>query len=155
MKKLLSLCLILMLVMPFACAEVTYDRAGNEVALPENPTKVVCMNSAASQMLEDLGLLDRVVACDTYSPVYVPALAALPQFDMMAPDIEQIAVLEPDLVIVTSMSFVEGDNPYQALIDMGRVRGGGAIQRLHRGDRTGHPLRRLRLRHGNRRTGAG
>lgn len=119
MKKLLSFLLIMMLVMPFACAEATYDRAGNEVTLPENPATVVCMNTAVSQMLEDLGLLDRVVACDTYSPLYVPTLAELPQYDMMAPDVEQIAALNPDLVIVTSMSFTEGDNPYQALIDMG------------------------------------
>jgi iron complex transport system substrate-binding protein len=119
MKKILILLLILALAIPFACAEATTDRAGNEITLPENPMKVVCMNSAVSQMLDDLGLLDRVVACDTYSPAYVPAMATLPQFDMMAPDAEQIAALEPDLVIVTSMSFVEGDNPYQPLIDMG------------------------------------
>ncbi len=119
MKKLLTLLLILALAIPFACAEATTDRAGNEITLPENPMKVVCMNSAVSQMLDDLGLLDRVIACDTYSPYYVPAMASLPQFDMMAPDAEQIAALEPDLVIVTSMSFVEGDNPYQPLIDMG------------------------------------
>ena len=57
MKKLLSLLLILLLAAPLACAEATTDRAGNEITLPENPTRVVCMNSAVSQMLEDLGLL--------------------------------------------------------------------------------------------------
>lgn len=119
MKKLFSLLLILTLVMSAACAQATTDRAGNEIALPENPTRVICMNSAVAQTLDDLGLLDRVIACDTYSPVYVPALASLPQFNLMAPDVEQIAALEPDLVIVTSMSFVEGSNPFQTLIDMG------------------------------------
>lgn len=119
MKKLFSLLLILTLVMSAACAQATTDRAGNEIALPENPTRVICMNSAVAQTLDDLGLLDRVIACDTYSPVYVPALASLPQFNLMAPDVEQIAALEPDLVIVTSMSFVEGSNPFQTLVDMG------------------------------------
>jgi iron complex transport system substrate-binding protein len=119
MKKLLTLLLILALTVPFAHAEATTDRAGNEILPPENPMRVVCMNSAVSQMLEDLGLLDRLIAVDAYSPAYVPALASLPQFDLMAPDAEQIAALEPDLVIVTSMSFVESENPYQALVDMG------------------------------------
>ena len=41
--------------------------------------------------LETLGLLDRLVAVDTYSPMYVSGLDSLPQFDMMNPDIEQIA----------------------------------------------------------------
>ncbi len=119
MKKLIALLLILVFTVPFASAEATLDRAGNEITLPENPMKVVCMNSAVAQTMEDLGLTDRIIACDTYSPVYVPALSTLPQFDLMVPDAEQIATLEPDLVIVTSMSFVEGDNPYQALVDMG------------------------------------
>lgn len=120
MKRLLSLILVLMMLVPFALAEApTTDRAGNAIALPENPMKVVCLNSAVSEMLGDLGLLDRVVATDTYSPLYVPALAGLPQFDLMTPDVEQIAALEPDLVIITSMSFADGTNPYQPLIDMG------------------------------------
>lgn len=119
MKKLLTFLLILGLTVPFACAQTATDRAGNEIVLPENPTRVISMNSAVSQTLLDLGLLDRIIACDTNSPMYAPALAELPQFDMMAPDTEQIAALEPDLVIVTSMSFVEGDNPYQTLMDMG------------------------------------
>ena len=44
-------------------------------------------------------------------------VSELPQFDMMAPDIE-MAMLEPDVVFTTGMSYVE-DNPFQALIDMG------------------------------------
>lgn len=120
MKRLLSLTLVLMLLVPFALAEnATTDRAGNPIVIPENPQKVVCLNSAVSEVLRDLGLLDRVIGTDTNSPMYVPELANLPQFNLMAPDIEQIAELEPDLVIITSMSFVDGSNPYQPLIDMG------------------------------------
>lgn len=119
MKKLLTILLLLALALPIGLAQAATDRAGNEIQLPENPIRVISMNTAISQVMEDLGLIDRIIACDSYSPFYIPALAALPQFDMMAPDAEQIAALEPDLVLVTAMSFVEGDNPYQSLIDMG------------------------------------
>ncbi len=120
MKKLLSLMLTLILLAPLALAEPpTADRAGNPIALPEDPARVICLSSAAVQIIEGLGMFDRLIAVDTYSPFYIASAAELPQFDMMAPDIELIAALEPDLVLVTSMSFVEGDNPYQPLIDMG------------------------------------
>lgn len=120
-KTLLSFLLVLALSLSlcaFAETPVT-DRAGNPVTLPADPQKVVCLNSAACQTLETLGLLDRLVAVDTYSPMYVSGLDSLPQFDMMNPDIEQIAGLEPDLVIITGMSGISGDNPYQPLIDLG------------------------------------
>ena len=38
---------------------------------------------------------------------------------MMTPDCEQMAMLNPDIVFVTGMSYVDGDDPFQALIDMG------------------------------------
>ena len=116
-KSLLSLLLVLALSLSlcaFAETPVT-DRAGNPVTLPADPQKVVCLNSAACQTLETLGLLDRLVAVDTYSPMYVSGLDSLPQFDMMNPDIEQIAGLEPDLVIITGMSGISGDNSQMLL----------------------------------------
>ena len=68
----------------------------------------------------DLGLADRIVAVDTYTAMYEPELAeGLPQFDMMTPDVEQLAALEPDVVFITGMSTVDGDDPFQALMNLG------------------------------------
>ena len=112
--------MVLMMLVVSAFAETpSTDRAGNPITLPEDPQKVICLSTSANQTLESLGLLDRVIAVDTYAPNYIPALAELPQFDMMAPDVEQIALLEPDLIIVTGMALSDGTNPYQPLIDMG------------------------------------
>lgn len=120
MKKFAAILMVLMMLVVSACAETpTADRAGNPITLPEDPQKVICLSTSANQTLESLGLLDRVIAVDTYAPNYIPALAELPQFDMMAPDVEQIALLEPDLIIVTGMALSDGTNPYQPLIDMG------------------------------------
>lgn len=120
MKKIAAILMaLLMLTFSVYAEDITTDRAGNPITLPEDPQKVICLSSSASQTLESLELLDRVIAVDTYTPTYIPELAELPQFDMMAPDVEQIAVLEPDLIIVTGMALSDGTNPYQPLIDMG------------------------------------
>ena len=122
MKKLLALVLTLALALCAAVAAAeapATDRAGNAITLPESPSKVVCLSSAATQTLEDLGVLDTLIGVDTYSALYVPELAELPQFDLSSPDMEQIAALQPDLLIVSSLTLYDQSTPYQALQDMG------------------------------------
>lgn len=120
MKKILSLVLALMLV--FACtafADVpTTDRAGAPIALPAEVNRIISLAPATTQIIESLGLMDKLVAVDTQTPLYVEGVSELPQFDLMTPDVEQIAMLEPDIVFTSGMSYIE-DNPFQALINMG------------------------------------
>lgn len=120
MKKVLSLVLALMLV--FACtafADVpTTDRAGAPIALPAEVNRIISLAPATTQIIESLGLMDKLVAVDTQTPLYVEGVSELPQFDLMTPDVEQIAMLEPDIVFTSGMSYIE-DNPFQALINMG------------------------------------
>lgn len=120
MKKLFALILTLtLLLIAAALAAPAEDRAGQPIQLPETVGKIISMAPSTTRVLTDLGLTDKLVAVDTYSAGYQPELAALPQFDMMAPDAEQLAALEPDVVFITGMSLAGGDNPYQALIDLG------------------------------------
>ncbi|MBQ3305261.1 MAG: ABC transporter substrate-binding protein, partial [Clostridia bacterium] len=120
MKKLVALLLTLALCLSAgALATPTEDRAGEPIKLPEAVEKIVSMAPSTTRVLTDLGLADRLLAVDTYSAGYQPELASLPQFDMMAPDTEQLAALQPDVIFITGMSLVGGDNPYQALIDLG------------------------------------
>lgn len=120
MKKLFSLFLALALCLSVsAFAAPTEDRAGNPIALPESVEKIVTLAPSTTQVLVDLGLSEKIIAIDTYSAIYEPALAALPQFDMMTPDVEQLAALEPDVIFITGMSLSSGDNPYQGLIELG------------------------------------
>ena len=123
MKNLKKLfCSVLVLALLLSCtafAELpTVDRSGNPVSIPEDAKRIISLAPATSQILEELGVLDRVIAVDTYTPVYIPDTAALPQFDMMAPDIERIAMLEPDIVFTTGMSYID-DNPFSMLTEMG------------------------------------
>ena len=120
MRKLLALTVVCLLCLSAAAmAAPSEDRAGNPIELPGRVEKIVSMAPSTTRVLTDLGLTDRLVAVDTYSAGYQPELAGLPQFDMMAPDAEQLAALEPDAMFITGMSLSGGDNPYQALSDLG------------------------------------
>ena len=120
MKKLFALLLSLALCLSVgALAAPDQDRAGEPIHLPETIEKIVSMAPSTTRVLTDLGLSDKLLAVDTYSAMYQPELASLPQFDMMTPDAEQLAALQPDVIFITGMSLAGGDNPYQALIDLG------------------------------------
>ena len=121
-RTLRILCALLTLVLLLtgtAFAEVpTEDRAGNAIAVPAEVTKVISLAPSTTQVIEALDLLDTLVAVDTQTPLYVEGTSELPQFDMMAPDVEQIAALEPDVVFTSGMSYLD-DNPFAALTEMG------------------------------------
>ena len=120
MKKLFALLLALALCLSaVALAAPTEDRAGDPITLPESIEKIVSMSPSTTRVLTDLGLADKLAAVDTYSAGYQPELSDLPQFDMMTPDVEQLAALAPDVVFITGMSLSGGDNPYKALSDLG------------------------------------
>ena len=120
MKKWLTLLLALALGLgAVALAAPEADRAGNPIALPESIEKIVCLAPSTTQVILALGQGDKLVAIDTYSAMYEPDYAGLPQFDMMSPDVEQLAALEPDVVFITGMSTVDGDDPFQAIMALG------------------------------------
>ena len=120
MKKLIcALMALTLLLSAAALAEVpTEDRAGNAIAIPGEINKIISLAPATTEILEAIGAKDRIIAVDTQTPLYVAGLDSLPQFDMMAPDVEAIAALEPDVVYTSGMSYLDGD-PYHALVDMG------------------------------------
>jgi iron complex transport system substrate-binding protein len=97
----------------------TIDRAGNSIEIPEDAQRLISFAPSITQVIDEIGLLDKVVAVDTQSPKYVEGLDELPQFDMMTPDIEALAALDPDIMFVSGMSSAKGDNPFQQLIDLG------------------------------------
>ena len=118
-RKLLStLLVIVMMLTTAAFAAPAQDRAGNDIAVPAEVNRIISLAPATTQIIESLGMLDKVIAVDTQTPLSVEGVSELPQFDMMQPDIEQIAALLPDVIFTSGMSYVE-DNPFQALIDLG------------------------------------
>lgn len=118
-RKLLStLLVIVMMLTSAAFAAPAQDRAGNDIAIPAEVNRIISLAPATTQIIESLGMMDKLVAVDTQTPLYVEGVSELPQFDMMQPDIEQIAALLPDVIFTSGMSYVE-DNPFTMLVDMG------------------------------------
>ena len=122
MKKMLSVLFVLCAMMLAVCASAetpATDRAGNAIAVPENVEKIVCLAPSTSEILDALGETANLIAVDTNTAAQMEEVAGLPTFDMMTPDCEAIAALEPDVVFISGMSKSKGTNPYQPLIDLG------------------------------------
>lgn len=119
LRLLCTLLVLTLLSTAPALAELpTADRAGNAITVPAEITRIISLAPSTTQVLEALGALDSLVAVDNQTPMYVDGTSELPQFDMMAPDVEQIAALEPDVVFASGLSYLDG-NPFAALTEMG------------------------------------
>ena len=91
----------------------TFDRAGNEISIPENVEKIVSLNPAITETLVDMGLADKIIAVDDYSQTAVASYTdSIPVFSMYEPDHEQLIALEPDVIFTSGMVYAGGDNPY-------------------------------------------
>lgn len=127
-KYLVSLLLVLLLILA-GCGSTgakgselpTVDRAGYEIELPKKVETIISMAPSTSQVIEELGLKDKLIGVDMQTPFYVEGVDQLAQFELMSPDLEAMAALKPDLVFVTGMSSQGGKDIYQPLKDLGIV----------------------------------
>ena len=78
--------------------EVT-DSVGNAVTLHEPPRHIVSLSAGHTETLYAIGAGDQVTAVDNTSDC-PSAVNDLPKVDAFAPSVEQIAGLEPDLVVI-------------------------------------------------------
>ncbi|WP_408070217.1 ABC transporter substrate-binding protein [Butyrivibrio sp. JL13D10] len=97
------------------------DRSGNDIVVPTEINSIVSMAPSITRVLIDLGLADKIVACDTNSGASYGAelKADIPQFDMMTPDQEQIIALSSDVVFTSGMSASHGDDVFAAVKEAG------------------------------------
>lgn len=126
MKRNVLIALVLSVLMVFtACQSTTNtelpdtDRAGYAIELPQKVETIVSLAPSTSQVIESLGLKDKLIAVDSQTPFYVEGVDQLPQFDLMNPDLEALAALNPDLIFTTSMSSLDGDDIFSQLKDLG------------------------------------
>ena len=83
-----------------AQAGIVTDDRGRQVALPARPLRIVSLAPHATEALVAAGALDRLVAVDPNSD-YPPAVLALPRITAFpTPDLEALAALRPDLVVI-------------------------------------------------------
>ena len=125
MKKFRSVLLIAFLVLALVgcgstSADITVDRAGNEISLPSEVETVVSLAASTTQVLSDLDMSASIVGVDLYSTFYVTDLAEdVLTFDMMAPDFEALIAMEPDIVFVSEMSSAGGEDIFLPVKEAG------------------------------------
>jgi len=101
---------------------VVYDRAGLLAEIPVDAQRIISMAPAITFTLIDLGIADKIIAVDTHSAALLyPEMQDIPTVAMMNPDVESIAMLQPDLIIASEITLV-GDvanDPFAQLRQMG------------------------------------
>ncbi|MHC1748433.1 MAG: ABC transporter substrate-binding protein [Cellulosilyticaceae bacterium] len=128
-KKILAVLMTMMILLTFtACSNnqkdistkvTTTDRAGNEIKLPEEIKSIISLAPSMTQTLVALGLGDKIIAIDTNSVNVEGIKKDLPTFDFMNPDVEKLVSLEPSVIMVSSISMTDGENPFKPITDLG------------------------------------
>lgn len=92
------------------------DKKNNSSGRNQGALRVISLAPASTSILLDLGAGDLLVATDSWSTRLSGVPAGLPSFDMMKPDVERIAELEPDLLIVSAITEAgSGVNPFERI----------------------------------------
>ena len=97
----------------------TVDLSGAAISIPETVDSIVVLAPSLAETVVDLGLGDRVVGYDLNSVGLAGLPEGAPAFDTVNPDVEQLAALAPDVLLVSSLSLYDREAPYRPLIDAG------------------------------------
>ncbi len=92
------LCALFLLLVPASCRRDSENRSNS------SGMAIISLSPAVTAILDDLGMGSSLVGMDNWSPLPAGTPTGTPRFDMLNPDIESLAALEPDLLIVTTMS---------------------------------------------------
>ncbi len=95
------------------------DREGNEVEIPDSIETIVSTAPSVTEILDGLGLMDKIIAADLYSADVEGISADICTIDFSNLNIEELVALSPDLIIVSGMSQTGADDPYAALKEAG------------------------------------
>ena len=103
----------------FAAGQTVTDPSGTEITIPEKIDSIVVLAPAISEIVTALDLGDKVVGYDTYSTGIDGLPEDAPTFDTTNPDMEQLAALDPDMLLTSNLTLYDKESPYQPLIDAG------------------------------------
>lgn len=95
------------------------DPAGNEITVPGDTNKIISMAPSITEVLVDLGFGDKIIAVDINSKDLPGLPNDIPYIDMMAPDVEQLIALKPDIVLASTISISGSSDPLTQLDEMG------------------------------------
>ena len=84
-------------------------RQGNSSVMPKEINTIISIGPSNTEILAALGFGDRIIAADTFSENVEGIQAGISIYDMMYLDMEHIINMQPDIVFVTGMTWVDGD----------------------------------------------
>ena len=118
MKRILSLLIAIMLVFSVTACMAS-DNGENTAQAGEASTeskyeRIVSFAPSITQILVGMGLGDKIIAVTSYDTTEGVA-ENIPAFDLMAPDIEAITALEPDIILSTEITSAGGSNPFDLI----------------------------------------
>ena len=97
----------------------TVDPSGAQISIPEQIDSIVVLAPSLAEMVVALGHGDQIVAYDMNSAGLEGLPTDVPMLDTVSPDMEQLMVLAPDVLMVSNLSLYDQESPYQQLIDNG------------------------------------
>ena len=97
----------------------TKDRSGKEITLHKEATKIISLVPSTTEVIEDLGKTDQLIAVDTQSSTMMTDLKKLPQMDMMAVDAEKLIALKPQIVYVNDINLASSESVWKQVEDAG------------------------------------
>ena len=123
-NKFLLLILVVTLIMTMlvGCTEKTTemtDRAGNQFNLPKKVNTIISTAPANTEILSELGLVDKLVAIDKYSANVKGVSTDLPKIDFKNPDAETLVGLNPDIIIASGHNKTGNEDPFAVVKEAG------------------------------------
>lgn len=97
----------------------TKDRSGKEITLPKEANKIISLVPSTTEVIEDLGKTEQLIAVDTQSSTMMTDLKKLPQMDMMAVDAEKLIALKPQIVYVNDINLASSESVWKQVEDAG------------------------------------
>lgn len=96
------------------------DPSGAEITLPEQINSIVVLAPSLSELVAALGMGDKVIGYDSYSIGLEGLPKDAPTFDDITnPDMEQLAALNPDILLISNETLYDQESPYQSLVEAG------------------------------------
>lgn len=100
-------------------ANLITDREGGTVQVPDSINTIVSTAPSITEILVGLGLGEKIIAADLYSSDVSGIDPSICTIDFYNLNIEELAVLSPDVIIISGMSMNGSDDPYTTLKDAG------------------------------------
>ena len=99
----------------------TVDPSGAQISVPEEINSIALLAPSIAETVIALGYGDKITAYDANSRGLegIPAEDQCLVLDTVTPDLEQLAALHPDILMVTNLSLPGQENPFEPLTDLG------------------------------------